>query len=131
MLALIKKSFDQYFLNWEIVLPEGNLTNRLAGNILKAGWTIRYNFGMEHGREYLEFYAVHRMTDDRHSKIYDDGEIVDLDAISSMILYNPKIPGDEEQQSRINCERNKRIYKELQDKGLDIMSINTYLSLNE
>jgi aromatic ring hydroxylase len=71
------------------------------------------------------------MTDDRHCRIYENGECVDLDAICSMYAFNPKIPGDEERAERENRERNRRVYKELQEKGLDMMSVNTYLSLNK
>jgi hypothetical protein len=71
------------------------------------------------------------MTDDRHVRIYDDGECMDLDAICSMYGYDPKIPGDQERAERENREYNQRVYKELQEKGLDMMSVNTYLSLNK
>lgn len=130
-MELSKKLFDQYFKNWAIELPEDHLTNRLSGTIFKAGWNIRYIFGKDDGREFLEFYATHRMTDDRHCKIYDDGEMIDLDAICSMYVYDPMIPGDREKSERENRERNNRIYKELETKGLNVMTINTYLSLND
>lgn len=92
---------------------------------------IRYIFNMEDDREYLEIYATHRMTDDRHCKIYEDGECVEMDAICSMYGFDPKILGDQERAERENREYNQRVYKELQEKRLDMISVNTYLSLNK
>jgi len=126
-----KYQFDRYFNHWNIELPEQSLTNRSPGFIAKAGWSIRYIFGSESCREYLEFYAMHHMTDDRHLKIYEDGECVELDAICSMYGFDPKIPGDQERAEREHREHNQRVYKGLQKKGLDMMSVNTYLSLNK
>ncbi len=126
-----KRQFEQYFEHWSIELPEHDLENRSPGFISKAGWSIGYIFGKEDSREYLEFYAMHRMTDDRHLKIYEDGECVELDAICSMYSFDPKILGGKERAERENREHNQRMYKELQEKGLDMISINTYLSLNK
>ncbi|BAI61026.1 conserved hypothetical protein [Methanocella paludicola SANAE] len=126
----VKREFGQYFGHWNIELPEEDLANRSPGFITKAGWSIRYIFGKDGDREYLEFYAMHLMTDDRHVRIYEDVEYQELDAICSMFGFDPKIPGDEERAERENREYNQRVYKELQEKGLDMMSVNTYLSLN-
>ena len=46
-------------------------------------------------------------------------------------MINPEIPGDLERAEKENMGHNQRVYKELQEKGLDMMSINTYLSLNK
>jgi hypothetical protein len=40
-------------------------------------------------------------------------------------------PGDQERAERENREHNRRVYRELQEKGLDMMGVNTYLSLNK
>jgi len=127
----IKRKFEQYFKNWDIKLPDESIAGRSPGLIRQAGWSIKYIFGKEDGREYLEFYAMHRMTDDIHMKIYDDGKSVELDEISSGYCFDPDRPGDEGRAKSETIKRNRRTYKELQKKGLDMMSVNTYLSLNE
>jgi uncharacterized protein (UPF0335 family) len=48
-----------------------------------------------------------------------------------MYGYDPKVLGDRERAERENRECNQRVYKELQEKGLDMMSVNTYLSINK
>ncbi len=127
----VKREFGKYFSHWNIELPEEDVAKRSPGFITKAGWSIRYIFGKDGDREYLEFYAMHRMTDDRHVRIYDDGEGEELDAICSIYISNPNIPGDQERAEKENREHNQRVYRELQEKGLDMMSVNTYLSLNK
>ncbi len=107
------RKFEQHFKHWNIVLPERDLADRSPGFIAKAGWSIRYIFGKDGDREYLEFYAMHRMTDDRHVRIYEDGEGEELDAICSMYISNPNIPGDQERAEKENREHNQRVYREL------------------
>jgi len=47
-----------------------------------------------------------------------------------MYIFDPSIPGDRERAEGENREHNQRVYKELQEKGLNMMSINKYLSIN-
>ena len=55
---------------WKIELPPGAEDTGDRGTIFKAGWTINYLFGHD-GEKYIEFYATHRMTNDRRHRIYD------------------------------------------------------------
>jgi len=79
-MIMLVETFQHRFRHWEISLPESDVERRAPGLIRKEGWTITYHFGSEAGREYVEFFACHRMTDDTLNRIYDDGssEIVDV-----------------------------------------------------
>jgi hypothetical protein len=69
----ISRVFADYFSNWNITLPPGSEAAMGRGSICKAGWNIHYRFDMEEER-ILEFYATHRMTDDRRLRIYESGK---------------------------------------------------------
>lgn len=115
----IAKTFAEYFKNWGISLPEDDVQNRHNGVIQKAGWNIHYLFGSDEHGEYLEYYACHRMTNDRHTRIYEDGKVEFLEALHDFIVFTDE--SSEEEKSRIrreHIENNRRITQELKKKGL-------------
>ena len=71
----LRQRFNQAFEHWEIELPIDALEPGVVWLILHRGWTIwtRYDVA-EDGREYLDYYADHRMTNDRHLRMYVDGD---------------------------------------------------------
>lgn len=69
----LARAFRHRFRHWGISLPRQDIAQRAPGRIQKEGWTISYHFGFDAGREYVEFFACHRMTDDTLNRIYDDG----------------------------------------------------------
>jgi len=106
-MKLIKNEFNKYFSNWNIKLPEEDLDKRCSGFIQDSGWLIQYCFGREKELEYLDFYATHRMTDDRHHRIYDNGEMQDLPTLDD--------------------KNNSEVVQILIDKGFDRFTINMML----
>lgn len=76
----LRQAFSDRFRHWGISLPLSDIEQRASGVIHQAGWTIRYHFNTEDGREYVEFFASHRMTNDTLNRIYEDGvaELVDV-----------------------------------------------------
>lgn len=127
----ISKRFAEYFANWNIELPPGAEKAGDRGTIFKAGWTINYLFGSD-GEKYLEFYATHRMTNDRRHRIYESGRMDDLDAIQEMYMYDSKVPGSEEEAKRRYMEHNQRVAEELRQLGLyPEGDINAYLRTND
>ncbi len=66
--------FGRDFGAWGIALPPEDVKERWRGTILAAGWAIWYLFGTDEGGEYLDYYACHRMTNDRHERIREDGD---------------------------------------------------------
>jgi hypothetical protein len=75
--------FSRDFSNWGIRLPQDDVAQRRRGRINTEGWAIWYLFGNDDRGEYLDYYAAHRMTDDRHVRIYADGERENLPTIQS------------------------------------------------
>jgi len=113
----IKKVFDEYFSNWKIELPEKNLNERLNGYLNKSRWVIQYCFGIENGMEYLDFYATHRATSDRHVRIYENGKTVKLPRMRAFYTDDSE-------------EYNKKVMKLLNDKGFYKFTINMALQEN-
>lgn len=87
-MKLIAETFNSRFDHWGIVLPEEDMQNRSGGYIQNAGWLIQYCFGNDDHGEYLDYYAAHRMTDDEHVRIYEDGQVKNLPALRSMRLVS-------------------------------------------
>ncbi len=87
-------TFRKQFSHWGISLPEQDAQNRSPGVIHQAGWTIRYHFGVEDGRQYLEYFAGHRMTNDRLVRICEDGSSETLDACQGSIQPLPALKGE-------------------------------------
>lgn len=126
----ISQEFANYFSDDKIELPPGAEAAEARGTIHKAGWTINYRFGHDQER-YLEFYATHRMTNDRRHRIYGSGRIEDLDAIREGYMYDPKVPGSEEEAKRSYLDHNQRMASELRSLGLyPEGDLNAYLRTN-
>ncbi len=116
-LGLITEYFNQYFANWKITLPEEDLKNRKNGYIKECGWLIQYCFGKTKNGEYLDFYASHRMTDDRHHRIYADGKVEHLPALWPGYAYSPNDPEDEKRQKEKFEQHNEKVVKMMIEKG--------------
>ena len=72
----IRQRFNRGFASWEIVLPVDAMSPGVVWFIVQRGWTIwtRFDIGAEDGREYLDYYAMHRMTGESHVRLHADGE---------------------------------------------------------
>ena len=115
----IKDLFEGYFAKWNIELPNENLNNRLSGKITQAGWFIQFCFGKENDLEYLDFYASHRMTNDRHERIYEDGKMIELPSYRSFYISN-----DDGSDKKAYEEYNENVTKLLFEKGFNNFTIN-------
>jgi hypothetical protein len=62
-------------------LPVEVLRQRIPGHMSNE-WSVRWIFGMVDGAEFLEFYACHRMTNDRRVRMYFNGETRSMPAPS-------------------------------------------------
>ena len=111
----IDRAFAETFYHWDIHLPADATTVKQPGEILKAGWLIRYVFG----ENCLDYFTEHRMTNPRHVRIHSDGRCEDLEA--PMEMYG--IPRDADESTRQQAKEdfqayNRRVYSELRAKGL-------------
>ncbi|PLS79797.1 MAG: hypothetical protein CYG59_11355 [Chloroflexi bacterium] len=113
----IPTTFANYFANWNITLPPDAVATRSRGELRQTGWFIRYQWHEENNDLCLDFYASHRMTNDRHVRIHRDGMLEHLPAYQDMMVHNPAIPGDKERAQREYDEYNRRVAEELREKG--------------
>jgi hypothetical protein len=129
----IADAFNDYFANFDIRIEADDVTLGSRREIRDKGWCIRLKVDPDDaGSPSLEFYAGHRMTDDRHHRIWADGYVEDLDAIRTFYGYNPKIPGAEEEAKREYLAHNRMVSEQLRASGLYPESdINTYLRTHD
>lgn len=111
--------FNYSFSPWNIRLPPQNIVARRRGKIVEAGWAIWYLFGSNEKGEYLDYYAAHRMTNDRHVRIHASGEREALPTIAEWQITSR----DPEENARLEDEyfaKNRWVARMLEDKGFGI-----------
>ena len=79
----LRQRFNRQFSHFEIELPVAAMSPGSVWLIVKRGWTIwtRFDIDAGDGREHLDHYSMHRMTNDSHVRWYADGEEEDLPAM--------------------------------------------------
>lgn len=102
--------------NWDIALPPESVAGRELGGIVNNGWTIFYKFGFEGDDEYMDVYTSHRMTNDRHMRLYADGQSRELPAYREGYVEG-KTPKEEERNKREFHAHNKAVAELLAEKG--------------
>ena len=110
---LIKQCFDEKFRAWQIQFPLKDLTTRQSGAIYQDGWTIRYTFGREGERAYMDYFASHRMTNDTLNRIYSDGTFEQRGFCLEFYLAN------DAQAKREYLRHNRAFYALVKALGLD------------
>jgi len=114
----IEEAFADYFEHWGIRLPAEALQARQSGEIRSHGWAIQYQFGTNERGAFLDFYASHRMTNDRHLRIYESGRTEELPAYFDMIVYPANATKNQrEQAEREYRQHNAKVSEELKRKG--------------
>jgi len=126
MTDLIARTFADTFAHWNLTLPGDNLEGRTSGFIADRGWLIQFQFGEDDRGRYLDYYAAHRMTDDSHVRIREDGTCEDLPALGGGYFYAR--PEDEKEARRKSAERNRAIAQILVDKGFTKFTLNMSLA---
>lgn len=122
----IKVAFVEYFRHPpmdknfpEVDFLDGILAAPGEGEIEELyPWSISYVVDDADGQRFLEIYAVNRFTNDRHLKIAEDGTVQHLEAPQSSYSYNPHKPGDKERAEQEFYNYNRRVYAELERRGL-------------
>ena len=115
----IELRFNDRFSHWGICLPPDDLEQRRRGKIIRAGWAIWYLFGSDEKGEYLDYYAAHRITDDTHIRIYDNGLTAPLPAIRGMRICSKDPEEDARQRAEFDAE-NQRVARMLEEKGFGL-----------
>lgn len=112
----IVERFNRDFAHWGIRLPRYAVKKRGRGKIKKAGWAIWYRFGVDARGEYLDYYSAHRMTDDQHTRVYEDGHIEILPTTNPLV----GVTNDPDKNAGITakiCAKNQEIAAMLAEKG--------------
>lgn len=101
----IAAMFADEFRSWGFHLPPEHVANRQRGKIVGRGWAIWYLFGRDEQSEFLDYYASHRMTNDRHVRLRADGAAEYLPALPDMRLASsdPEEDARLEAQDRAEC----------------------------
>jgi len=121
----IKEVFDATF---DVPLPEEALrTKQTMFFDSPKGWELQICFGIEDGRGYMDYYASHNMTNDRHCRIYEDGEVKRLEALSGWRLRSDDPVEDKKLEEEFHAYEH-RIREELQRKGFTFQTPNQTLS---
>jgi hypothetical protein len=89
----IAEAFDRYFANFDITIEPDEVEVGRRGEILAKGWRIAFRVDPDDaGSPGLEFYATHRMTNDRHVRIWADGYEEKLEAIREFYGFDRRCP---------------------------------------
>lgn len=125
----IADAFNRYFDNFNIRVEAGEVRVGSRREIRARGWRIRFRVVPDDaGSPSLEFYATHRMTNDRHVRIWADGYLEHLDAIHGFFGYDPKVSGSEETAKQEHLKHNRMVAEQLRAAGLyPDGDINAYL----
>ncbi len=116
----LRQRFNRAFADWGIELPFEALSPGIVWLVVQRGWTIwtRFDIGGEDGRERLDYYAAHRMTNDRHVRMYADGEQEYLPAMMDHYVVPQGATAAEENEARDEyLAHNQTIEKLLEEKG--------------
>lgn len=116
----IERAFNEDFANFDIRLPAGAIVARQGGRIVREGWTIWYTFGSDGEREYLDYYASHRMTNDSHVRLYADGR---RELLETMQMFYSVDPGDPQKTAQAEADllaHNKAVRRVLDEKGFTL-----------
>jgi hypothetical protein len=109
----IANSFNAYFENFDVRIAAEEVVVGNRRTIRRDGWAITYRIDSDDaGMPSLEFYATHRMTNDRHVAITAGGQLECLDAISEILFLSK--PGAAEEFAA----RNETIEEQLHSRGL-------------
>jgi hypothetical protein len=112
----IREAFNAYFKRFGLELPEQlEPKGRLSG----GGWSVTYVLTTdEAGEPCLDFLAEHRMTNMRHVRIRQNGEVIALESIEESFSYDAEVEGDKERAEKAFHEHNNRVADLLREKGL-------------
>ena len=116
----LRQRFNRAFGNWDIELPADAMKPGIVWLIVQQGWTIwtRFNTDIEDERAHLDYYAMHRMTNDRHVRLYAGGEGESLPAIESCLIYPADATkGEVEALEAEQNSRNRAVEEMLDAKG--------------
>ncbi len=115
----IEERFRRTFAHWGITLPPEDVEARRRGKIVEGGWAIWYLFGEDGRGGYLDYYASHRMTEDRRVRLREDGRAEPLPTIRRLRIASQG-PEEDAQLKAQYLEHNLRVGRMLKKKGFGV-----------
>ena len=116
----LRQRFNHAFAQWKIELPVDAMSPGVVWLIVQQRWTIwtRFDTGAEDGRERLDYYAMHPMSDDRHVRLYADGEEEALPAMAAgYVIPKGATAAEREAAWAEHYARNRAVETLLEEKG--------------
>ena len=108
--------FKENFSKFRLRIPERNLIERSPGIITLNSRVVEFLFGRDSCGEYIEYYAVSRFSGDSHARIYEDGKMLELEALRPYTVTTNRQP-DLEKSKQQTRKINERILAELKTAG--------------
>ena len=118
MYRSIKEVFSRKFAPWKIRISDEDLFLGNKKIIPTREWHLRWVMQENQRGTYIEYYGIHNKRGHLHGRIYENGCEEDLDVLKEYIAYSPTVPGDREKRTREFESYNKKLIKELKQKGL-------------
>ena len=118
MYRSIKELFSRKFAPWEIKITDDDLFLGNKKIIPTREWHLSWIMQENERGIYIEYYGIHGRRGHLHGRIYDNGCEENLDVLKEYIAYSPSVPGDREKRTREFESYNKKLIKELKQKGL-------------
>ncbi len=115
----VEERFGRTFAHWGIALPPEDVRESRRGKIVGGGWAIWYLCGEDDRGGYLEYYASHRMTDDRHVRLREHGPAEQLPTIQTFRI-DSKDPEEDARLEAEYLEHNRRVGRMLKEKGFGV-----------
>jgi hypothetical protein len=115
----LERAFAAAFSHWEITLPPGTVERRERGRILEQGWAIWYLVAEDEQGLHLDYYAAHRMTDDRHVRLREGHEDEHPGAIHGTRLASED-PAEDARLEAAYRARNRAVARMLEAKGFGL-----------
>lgn len=115
--------FTEYFSNWEIELTDDIVAALNEGQVVQivnSGWTIKILFAEDEESKYMDFYAAHRMTNDRHHRVRVDGSLDWLPAFNIGMRVISEDPEEDARLEKEYREHDQNVMKMLNKKGFGI-----------
>ncbi|WP_159090954.1 hypothetical protein [Aquimarina aquimarini] len=112
-----KVNFADYFSESDINLPEIMVINKVY-DLGIGGWNIKTRIYGTQENYYIDFFAVHRMTNSRHERLKPDGKLEGLEYLwefGYQVYENDPERTEREKQKRI--KENDKVIEILKKKG--------------
>lgn len=112
----IARRFRRTFTSWGIALAPEDVEAGRRGKTVEGGWDVWYLFGEDERGAYFD---SHRMTDDRHARVREDGSVEHLPTIDTFRIA-PQNPREDSRLGAEYLEHNRRVGRMLRAKGFGV-----------